>query len=86
MSFKDINVDAQRSDLVYLLKEVKLILPFIGSYIEHFHYTDNIIIVKLTNGFIKIEEALLEKYHNGRELLNPLELKKIGDTFEKTLL
>ena len=86
MSLKDINEDAQRSDLVYLLKEVKLILPFIGSYIEHFPYTDNIIIVKLTNGFIKIEETLLEKYHNGRELLNAFELKRIGDTFEKTLV
>ena len=86
MLLKDINEDAQRSDLVYLLKEVKLISPFIGAYIEHFDYLDNIIIVKLTNGFIKIEESILEKYHNGRELLNPLELKKIGDTFEKTLL
>lgn len=80
------NEDAQRNDLVYLLKEIKLSLPFIGSYIEHFHYTDNIIIVKLTNGFIKIEETVLEKYHNGRQLLDAIELKKIGDTFEKTLL
>lgn len=86
MPINDTNEDAQRSDLVYLLKEVKLSLSFIGSYIEHFHYTDNIIIVKLTNGFIKVEETVLEKYHKGRELLNASELKKIGDTFEKTLL
>ena len=86
MPINDTNEDAQRSDLVYLLKEVKLSLSFIGSYIEHFHYTDNIIIVKLTNGFIKVEETVLKKYHNGRELLDVSELKKIGDTFEKTLL
>lgn len=86
MSSKDIIAEAQRSDLVYLLKEVKLMLPFIGSYIEHFHFTDNIIIVKLTNGFIKIEETILEKYHSGREVLSAVDLKKIGDTFEKTLL
>lgn len=86
MPLKDLNADAQRSDLVYLLKEVKLISPFIGSYIEHFHFTENIIIVKLTNGFIKIEETLLEKYQSGREVLTATEFKKIGDTFEKTLL
>jgi hypothetical protein len=86
MPLNDTNADAQRSDLVFLLKEVKLISPLIGSYIEHFHFTDNVIIVKLTNGFIKVEEKLLEKFHTRNELLNALELKKIGDTFEKTLL
>ena len=86
MPSKDLNADAQRSDLVFLLKEVKLISPFIGSYIEHFHFTDNIIILKLTNGFIKIEENIFDKFHNGKELLDALELKKIGETFEKTLL
>lgn len=86
MPSSDLITETQRSDLVFLLKEVKMTSPLIGSYIEHFLFTDNIIIVKLTNGFIKIDENLFVKYKIGRELLPVSELKKIGDTFEKTLL
>lgn len=82
----DLYTEAKRSDLLYLLRELKLIFPFVGSYIEHFYYTDRVIIVKLTNGFIKIEETILEKYQSGIEALVADDYKKIGDTFEQTLL
>ena len=86
MAIVDFNSDAQKNDLIYLIRRVKALQPDLGAYIEHFHYSDNVIIVKLTNGFIKINESMLLKYQVGLEEVTQKELQKIGHTFIKTLL
>ncbi len=86
MAIVDINSDVQKNNLIYLIRRVKALQPDLGSYIEHFHYSDNVIIVKLTNGFIKISESMLLKHQEGQEEVSQKELLKIGHTFIKTLL
>lgn len=73
-------------DLIELIKKVKELHKDFGGYIEHFYYNDETIIVKLTNGFIKISETILEQHKLGIEAVSEAELKKIGNTFLKTLL
>nr|MBC7614249.1 hypothetical protein [Pseudopedobacter sp.] len=86
MAIVDINSDVQKNDLIYLIRRVKALQTDLGAYIEHFHYSDDIIIVKLTNGFIKINESLLLKHQVGQDEVTQKELLKIGNTFIKTLL
>lgn len=86
MAILDFNPDDQKSDLIVLIKKVKGVKPDLGAYIEHFHYSDDIIIVKLTNGFIKINEDLLLKHQADKEMISHKELMKIADTFIQTVL
>lgn len=86
MAILDFNPDDQKSDLIVLIKKVKGVKPDLGAYIEHFHYSDDIIIVKLTNGFIKINEDLLLKHQADKEMISHKELTKIADTFVQTVL
>ena len=82
----DLSSEAQKNDLIYLLNKVKAYYKELGSYIEHFYYTDNIVIVKLTNGFVKVNESTLLQHYTKSESVQEGELKKIGATFLKTLL
>jgi hypothetical protein len=82
----DLSSEAQKNDLIYLINKVKAYCKDLGSYIEHFYYTDNIVIVKLTNGFIKVNETTLLQHYASSESVKEVELKKIGATFLKTLL
>jgi hypothetical protein len=86
MAIVDIDSDAQKNDLIYLIRRAKALQPDLGAYIEHFHYSDNVIVIKLTNGFIKINESMLLKHKAGQEEFTQKELLKIGHTFIKTLL
>lgn len=86
MSLLDFNSEAQKNDLIYLIRKVKAYKAEIGVYIEHFHYNDNVIIIKLTNGFIKVNETILQKHQQGSDVVTDKELIKIGGTFIKTLL
>nr|WP_271543485.1 hypothetical protein [Pelobium sp.] len=71
---------------MFLIKKVKAYQPDLGAYIDHFHYNDDMIIIKLTNGFLKINDAIIEKHQNGVEPILDQELIKIGETFEKTII
>ncbi|MEO5912173.1 MAG: hypothetical protein ABIP95_14880 [Pelobium sp.] len=86
MSLLDLDSEAQKNDLIYLIRKVKAYKAEIGAYIEHFHYNDNVIIIKLTNGFIKVNETILLKHQHSSEILTDKELIKIGGTFVQTLL
>ncbi len=86
MAITDFNTEGQRGDLIYLIKKVKACHAELGSYIEHFHYNENVIIIKLTNGFIKLNESILKKHQKGTEPVNDKELMRIGASFVKTLL
>ena len=86
MPSTNIHLDAFKNDLIYLIRKVKDIQPNLGAYIEHFHYNENVIIIKLTNGFLKVNELILQNHQKGIEDITEKELDQIGKTFEKTLL
>ncbi len=86
MPINNINANVFKNDLIVLIKQVKVFQPDLGAYIDHFHYNENIIIIKLTNGFLKINEMILLQHQQGNEVIAEKELIKIGETFEKTLL
>ncbi|MFC5285221.1 hypothetical protein [Pedobacter alpinus] len=86
MRIPDLENSIYKNDLTELIKKVKTLHKDLGGYIEHFYYNDQIIIVKLTNGIIKINETVLEKHQTDVESVSDEELKKIGSTFIKTLL
>ena len=86
MAFKPIPLNSLKYDINNLINRVKLLKPELGGYIEHFHYNENIIIVKLSNGFLKINESLLQIFQENEAAISDMDLHKIGLTFEKTLL
>ncbi len=72
--------DAQTNALLEILACIKSLEPKLGAYIEHFYDKDDTIIMKLTNGTLKIKEPLLEKQLSEAEL-SESELNKIAKTF-----
>ena len=86
MPSSNIHLDSFKNNLIHLIKKIKDIQPDLGAYIEHFHYNENVIIVKLTNGFLKVNELILSDYQRGIEDITEEELVQIGQTFEKYLL
>ena len=86
MAFNQVHLNTIKSDLIILIKKVKVLKPELGAYIEHFHYNENTIIIKLTNGFLKISESVLVIFQENEAALSDMDLHKIGITFEKTLL
>lgn len=81
-----LNSDTQKAVIINLVNKLKKQQTDLGGYIEHFYYNERIIIVKLTNGFIKINELLIEKYHTEADAITENELLKICNTFVKTQL
>jgi hypothetical protein len=75
-----------KENLVILIEKIKVIKPDLGAYVEHFGYSGHTIIVKLTNGFLKVNESILTNFQDNGRLISDMELHKIGITFERTQL
>ena len=86
MAINSVHLNAIKENLIFLIGKVKVIKPELGSYIDHFHYSENTIIIKLTNGFLKINESVLMSFQEDEASLSDMDLFKIGITFEKTVL
>ena len=61
MTLNNSNLNDFKNDFIYLVKQVKVFQPNLGAYIDHFRSQENLIIIKLTNGFLKTHEPFLEK-------------------------
>ncbi len=54
--------DSEKTQLLHLLAEMKKLRKDLGGYIEHYYHTEDTIVIKLTNGTLKIKEQFLNKY------------------------
>ena len=85
MTVKDLSSDPEKVAIMLLIQKIKVFNPAIGAYIEHYSYTEQDIIIKLTNGYLKIKEYLInEVARNNNDFTLP-ELEKYSKTFVKLL-
>nr|WP_294898964.1 hypothetical protein [uncultured Pedobacter sp.] len=73
--------DSEKIQLLKLLAEMQNLRKDMGAYIEHYYHDEDTIIVKLTNGILKIKEAFMEQYPNADAKLNAPEIKKLAEGF-----
>ncbi len=85
MTVKDLNSDPEKVAIILLIQKIKVFNPEIGAYIEHFPYTEQDIIIKLTNGFLKIKEYLIDEVARQNNDFSLVELEKSAKTFVKLL-
>lgn len=80
------HTDSEKVQLVYLLKEIRKLRKDVGAYIEHFYHDENTIIIKLTNGILKVQEAFLEKHFSENGELTEKEIKQLADSFTNSTI
>ncbi|WP_026063220.1 hypothetical protein [Pedobacter arcticus] len=73
--------DSEKTRLLSLLSEVRKLQKDMGGYIEHYYHTEDTIIIKLTNGVLKIKEAFIEQYPNADTKLDIPEIKRLAESF-----
>jgi hypothetical protein len=73
--------DSEKIQLLYLLAEMRKLRKDMGGYIEHYYHNEDTIVVKLTNGILKIKEKFLEQYSVENTELSDKELQKLADGF-----
>ncbi|HTN21573.1 MAG TPA: hypothetical protein VL125_13910 [Pelobium sp.] len=73
--------DSEKIQFLYLLSEMRKLRKDMGGYIEHYYHNEDTIVVKLTNGILKIEEKFLEQYSAERTEPFDKELRKLADGF-----
>ncbi len=84
MLTSDFNDPSDLQKIKILINLLRNHIDDIGAYIEHFNYEESKIIIKLSNGFLPIEQALLQVQD-----LNKIEaerLKQISGSFVKTVI
>lgn len=81
MLIPDFHNDIQQKCLIELLSKLRGMRKDLGGYIEHYYHNEKIIMVKLTNGVLKIEDRLFEKHCAGEVDLSDKELKKLATSF-----
>lgn len=81
MIVKDLNTDPEKVAIILLIKKIKQLTPIIGAYIEHFAYSEHDIIIKLTNGFLKVKAHLIDEVVLKNNEVSLLELEKASKTF-----
>ncbi|HEX7365940.1 MAG TPA: hypothetical protein VF273_02535 [Pelobium sp.] len=77
--------DSEKVRLLSLLTALQKIRKDMGAYIEHYYHNEDTIIIKLTNGIVKINEAFLERYPNSNVALADKELNKLAEAFVNAL-
>jgi hypothetical protein len=73
--------DSEKIQLLYLLSEMRKLRKDMGGYIEHYYHNEDTIVVKLTNGILKIEEKFLEQYSTANTEISDNELQKLANGF-----
>lgn len=81
MLIQNYHNDSEKVQLLNLLAELKKKRKDMGAYIEHFYSDEKTIMVKLTNGILKINEQLLEQSANNDKEVMVKELKKLAEGF-----
>lgn len=81
MLLQNYHNDSEKIQLLNLLAEIRVLRNEMGGYIEHSYLNENTIIVKLTNGILKIKEQFLEQYGKKESGFDDKELKKLADGF-----
>lgn len=82
----DYHNDSEKVLLTYLLAEIRKVRNDVGGYIEHFYHDEETIIIKLTNGILKIQEAFLEKHFSANGDLTEKEIKQLADSFTNSTI
>jgi hypothetical protein len=77
------NSDLEKIAIILLLQKIKIFQPEIGSYIDHFPYNEQDIVIKLTNGYLKVKEYLGDSIDLNNNDISLLELEKFSKTFIK---
>ena len=80
------NSDPEKLAIILLVQKIKVYEPQLGAYIEHFPYSEQDIIIKLTNGFLKVKEYLIDSVARNNNDISLVELEKCAKTFIKTQL
>jgi len=78
--------DSEKVRLFNLLAEIRKLRTDLGGYIEHFYFNEETIIIKLTNGILKIQEAFLEKHLSENGELSENEIKHLADSFTNSTI
>lgn len=86
MNVHNLNSDPEKIAIILLVQKIKIYQPEIGAYIEHFPYSEQDIIIKLTNGFLKVKEYLVDSVARNNNDISLVELEKSAKTFIKTQL
>ena len=73
--------DSEQTQLLNMLAEMRTLRKDIGGYIEHYYHNEDTIIIKLTNGILKIKERFLEQYVKTPDELTESALKNLADGF-----
>jgi len=73
--------DSEKIQLMYLLTELRKTRKDMGGYIEHYYHNEDTIILKLTNGILKIKEKFLEQYSPENSEISDTDLKKMAEGF-----
>ncbi|HET8827695.1 MAG TPA: hypothetical protein VFM79_00055 [Pelobium sp.] len=81
MLIQNYHNDSEKVQLLNLLAELKKQRKEMGGYIEHFYSDEKTIMVKLTNGILKIDEQLLQPSTNNDTEAVIKELKKLAEGF-----
>lgn len=83
MTVKGLNTDPEKVAIILLIQKIKFFNPQMGAYIEHFSCTNQDIIIKLTNGFLKIKQYLVNEGVPQNNEFSVLELEKVAKKFVK---
>ena len=78
--------DKEKLAIILLVKKIKVFESQIGAYIEHYPITEQDIVIKLTNGYVKIQEYLVDSVARNNSDISISELEKSAKTFTKSLL
>ncbi len=83
MTVKDLSSDPEKVAIILLIQKIKVFNHELGAYIEHYSYTEQDIIIKLTNGYLKIKEYLVDEVARNNNDFTLPELEKSSKTFVK---
>lgn len=75
------HTDSEKTQLLNLLIEIRKLRKDIGGYIEHYYHNENTIVIKLTNGILKIKEYLLDQITQKNTEVVDREAKKLAEGF-----
>lgn len=83
----DNSFDEERNAINKLLQEIKKINHEIGFYVHHYYINSYYIIIKLTNGYLKISKRLLDNALISIDAqINAAHLKRAIQSFVKVNL
>lgn len=81
MLIPNYHTDSETNRLLFLLAEMKKPRKDMGGYIEHYFHDEDTIVLKLTNGVLKIDEKFFEKFDAYTDELFSKEIKKLAEGF-----